>query len=727
MPQPDGALPTHLIGLLHRQRLREAEAGALAALGDKADSGVLWKILSVALVRQNKEALVPLRRAAELLPDDLEAQGNLASALHVRGEWAAALPYLQRIAAVQPENSDVLVELADCLRGVGRTAEAVRQYERAVVIEPGAAVAHNNLGNALLESGEHARAVDCFRRTVELRPADAAVWTNLSLSLRQAGRNDEALAAARKAMALAPQFGAAHREFGLASAALGQRAIALESLLHALRLNPADPGICSGIGSVLRDLGSPLKALKFLVRAVELAPDEPEHLSNLGNALFEAQKVDESVLRFSQALALRQDHAPAHLGMALALRQQRRPAEARERCRTALRIRPDFPEALAFLGELEADEGRFDEAERLFRQCLSIRPEFVFATVGLATLRRMTAQEADALVRIVEEKRLPSGAEISLRYALGSHFDGCGRYDEAFAAYARANELTKRRQPAYEPDNVARRVDRIIADFAAFDQPAQARSPSSPIPIFIIGMPRSGTSLAEQILASHPEIFGGGEIVFWSAVCDAWFDARGRDEPTGPLLRRHAARYLDKLQALCPRAGLIVDKMPVNFLYAGLIHAALPHARFIHLQRHPIDTCLSIYFQNFYNIGPYASDLPAMAHYYSQYTRIMAHWRAVLPPGTLLEVPYEGLVRDPEPWTRRMLDFVGVPWNQQCLEFHQVQRSVITASRWQVRQRIHTQSIARWRRYEKYAAPLLTLLADRDDRSVDAAAALYGQ
>jgi len=460
-------------------------------------------------------------------------------------------------------------------------------------------------------------------------------------------------------------------------------------------------------------MGSPLQALNFYLRAVELEPDKPAHLCNLGNALFEAQKVDESVLRFGQALAIREDYAPAHLGMALAFRQQRRPAEARESCRRALRNKPDFPEAISFLGELEADEGRFEEAERLFRQALSIRPKLVFATAGLATLKRMTAQEADGLVRILKEKPIPIGEEISLRHALGSYFDGCGRYDEAFAEYAQANDLTKRRQPAYEPSKVTRRVDRIIEDFAALDDQIQVSS-APPIPIFIIGMPRSGTSLAEQILASHPEIFGGGEIVFWSSVYDAWFETRVRDEPTKPLLQRYAADYLGKLQALGTNARLVVDKMPANFLYAGLIHAALPQARIIHLQRHPIDTCLSIYFQNFYNIGPYASDLQAMAHYYAQYLRIMEHWRAVLPPATLLEVPYESLVSDPEPWTRRMLDFVGVPWNSQCLEFHKVERPVITASRWQVRQKIHTQSIERWRRYEKYLSPLLTLLADRD-------------
>jgi tetratricopeptide (TPR) repeat protein len=718
------ALQARLVNLLNQQRLPEAEAGARAALGTEASSGILWKILSVALVRQNKDALAALRRAADLLPDDLEAQSNLASALHERGEWAAALPYLQRISSAQPGNSDVLVELADCLRGVGRAPEAVSLYERAIMIEPRSAMAHNNLGNALLELGEHARAVACFQRTSHLKPMDAAVLTNLSISLRRASRSEEALAAAQQATSLAPQFGAAHREVGLALAALGRRQSGLDSLQRALRLSPADAAICSGIGNVLRDMGNPLQGLKFYLRAVELEPDHPSHLCNLGNALFEAQKIDESVLRFSQALELHKDYAPAHLGMALVFRQQRRPAEARASCLAALTIDPHFPEALSFLGELEADEGRFEEAERLFRQVLSIRPHFVFATAGLATLKRMTAQEADGLVRLLREKTVSMGEEISLRHALGSYYDGCGRYDEAFAEYAHANELTKRRQPAYEPGKVTRRVDRIIEDFAAFDDRSHFGSAPPPTPIFIIGMPRSGTSLAEQILASHPEIFGGGEIVFWSAACDAWFETRRREEQPEPLLQRYAADYLVKLRTLRTNARLVVDKMPVNFLYAGLIHAALPHARFIHLQRHPIDTCLSIYFQNFYNIGPYASDLDAMAHYYAEYSRIMAHWRAVLPPATLLEVPYESLVSDPEPWTRRMLDFVGVSWDSQCLEFNKVERSVITASRWQVRQKIHTQSISRWRRYEKYVSPLHTLIADRDAHAVDDAAAL---
>jgi len=170
-----------------------------------------------------------------------------------------------------------------------------------------------------------------------------------------------------------------------------------------------------------------------------------------------------------------------------------------------------------------------------------------------------------------------------------------------------------------------------------------------------------------------------------------------------------ARDYLERVQPLSAGRLRVVDKMPANFLYAGLIHTALPRARIIHVQRHPMDTCLSIYFQNFFTMGPHANDLEHLAHYYREYLRITDHWREVLPGTVLLEVPYEALIADAENWTRKMLEFIGLPWDPKCLEFHQTERVVITASRWQVRQKLHSASVGRWRNYEKYLAPLRRL------------------
>src|SRR5262249_49635870 len=215
-------------------------------------------------------------------------------------------------------------------------------------------------------------------------------------------------------------------------------------------------------------------------------------------------------------------------------------------------------------------------------------------------------------------------------------------------SYQAANELTKRYAGRYEREGLARLVDRIIGvcDAGFLAEPGTG-SCESARPVFIIGMPRSGTSLAEQILASHPQAFGAGEIRFWDAAFGSreGLASRGGAAPAFESLARD---YLARLPAPAAAASRVTDKMPANFLYAGLIHAALPQARIIHMQRHPLDTCLSVYFQNFFNVSPYANDLDSIAHYYGEYLRVMAHWRRTLPASALLDVPYEGLVAEPD-------------------------------------------------------------------------------
>jgi hypothetical protein len=222
-------------------------------------------------------------------------------------------------------------------------------------------------------------------------------------------------------------------------------------------------------------------------------------------------------------------------------------------------------------------------------------------------------------------------------------------------------------------------------------------------PVFIVGMPRSGTTLAEQILASHPAVFGAGELPFWGIALANSLD----DSTTHVSSLAHDYRRL--LETVSTDALRVIDKMPTNFLALGLIHAALPNARIIHMRRNPIDTCLSIYFQDFETAYSYANDLEDLAHCYGEYRRIMSHWRSVLPQNTILEVPYEGLVEHQELWIRRMLEFIDLPWDPACLNFHQSRRTVSTASSWQVRQPLNNCSVERWRHYEPFLGPLLDL------------------
>jgi tetratricopeptide (TPR) repeat protein len=667
-----------LVALVDQDRLSEAEHRTRTFLGTNPNDGMLWKILSVALVRQGRDALQALRKTVELMPLDGEAHCNLGAALHDRGEWAAALMSLQRALALQPHNVEALVDAANALRALGRALEAVPLFQRALELKPGLVEAHNNLGNAFLDLGRFDDAASCYRSALQFKPDDAQILCNMGTALRQAGLLAEA----------AQSYG------------------------RALLLKPSDVNALNNLGNVLRDLGSRREAVALFRRAIELDAGRAESHCNLGTVLFELRRVDQATASYRQALVLQPGYAPAHLSLGLALRQQRRPADAESACRAALDIDPNYVEALSFLGELLADRGRFAEAEELFQRAITINPDFSSGYASIATHRKMTSADtawlkgAEALL----EKRRPLGHEIGLRYALGKYFDDVRQYDEAFNHYRQANELTRRYGSKYDGAKLEQRVDRIIRKFdATFMRPYQDQRSASELPVFIVGMPRSGTSLTEQILASHPAVFGAGEVIFWNAAYDAYRDAELEGKTGAALIPNMAADYINRLTAMSGAAHRVVDKMPANFLYAGLIHAAFPKARIIHMQRHPIDTCLSIYFQNFFNIGPYANDFDNLAHYYRQYLRITDHWRAVFPATTWLEVPYEELIDDLEGWTRRMLDFIGLPWDPKCLDFHQTDRVVITASKWQVRQKISKSSAGRWRNYEKFVGPLRSL------------------
>ena len=646
------------------------------------------------------------------MPKDAEALRNLGAALHDRGIWDEALASLQAALAIEPEHPGALVDAADALRALGRVRDAVPFYQKALAANAQDVEALNNLGNAYLELADHQRALEHYERARRLRPTDARVSGNVGHALLLLGRLEEALTLGRRAVDLDPTLAVAHNNVGLVLAALGKRAEAADSYREAVRLQPGYVEALNNLGNVLRELGDRRAAVPLYRRALELDPQHAESYCNLGNVLFEIRQVEEAVAAFRQALALQPTYAPALLSLAFALRQQRRAAEAQQTCEAALALNPNYVEAISFLGELHADRGQFEEAEKLFRRAIELDPGFSFAFASIATHRKMKLADATWLHGAVSllARPQPVGHEINLRYALGKYFDDVGQYEDAFGQYHKANELTKRYGARYDRAKFTDRLDRVMHTFdAERTRQSVAVASNSDLPVFILGMPRSGTSLAEQILASHPQVFGSGEVAFWNGAYEVWREAEVQGRSPEQLIPDMARRCLERLTAAGGTAARVIDKMPANFMYAGLIHTVFPRARIIHMQRHPIDTALSIYFQNFFNIGPWANDLADLAHYYGEYVRIIRHWRATLPAESFLEVPYEGLIQDQEGWTRRMLEFLGLPWDERVLDFHKTERVVITASKWQVRQKIHSTSAGRWHHYEKHLGPLREL------------------
>lgn len=707
---------TPIVALIENGQLAQAEAAAQALLGTQPEAGRAWKVLSITQMRQGKDATASLTRAAELLPQDAEAHANLGGWLRQRGEWQGALESLRRSLALEHRNPDVLSDAADVQRALGRPREAITLYQTALQLEPRRAAALNNVGNAFLDLEEPREAVRWYDRALTLLPNDPQIQCNLANALRLAGEPARSLNLTRRLLLQAPQLAMAHNNLGLLLMAQGEAAGAISSFREAVRLAPQHVPALLNLGGALKESGQLPEALALYSRALELDPRRADAQEDLGYMLLESRRIAPAEAAFRRALALKADSARAHLGLATTLRVQRRAADAEASCERALGLQPKNPEALALLGELHADRGRFPEARAQFERAIAVQPDFAAGYASIANLQRMRIEDKSWLAgaSALLSRPLPAAQQIQLHFALGKYFDDVARYDEAFAHYRQANELTRSGSAGYDRARLEALIENVrrLCSVALQRAPALAGVPSaSAQPLIIIGMPRSGTSLAEQILASHPDVFGAGEVRFW----DRAFSVLEREAHAGAdalaqALPRVAHDYSAELLEPAGAALRVTDKMPANFLYAGVIHAALPQARFIHMQRHPLDTCLSIYFQHFFNVSPYASDLSGLAHYYTQYRRLMGYWRQVLPPETLLEVPYEGLVADPELWTRRMLEFAGLPWDSRCLEFYQTERVVITASRWQVRQKLHQGSSGRWRNYEKHLGPLLPLL-----------------
>lgn len=706
---PPVAQLNELAELVQRGEAAQAEARALALLERHPASGLLWKLLSVAQLRQGKDALGALTQAAERLPQDPEAHANLAAELRRRGEWQAALASFRRALTLEPRNPDALLEAADIQRVLGKLPEALLLLQWAQPLAPARVEIANNMGNLLLALGRAPEAVQCYRRALELRPAQAQLLANLGNALRASGALDEARECCERALAADPGIALAHNNLGLLHAVRGERAAAVESFRAALSAQPMYPEALFNLGTVLQELGAASDALTAFEQAVAQAPAHAEGHVHLGRALLELRRAPEAAASFRRALELKAALPAALTGLAAALREQRRHDEAESSCRAALAGSPESPEALSLLAEILADRGRFEEAEALLQRALGANPHYVPAYVHLAANRRLRRDDAAWLrgVQQLLQQPLTASERIHLQFALGKYHDDTGDYESAFAAYAAAHALGRKLVPPYDPARTQRLVERSSALARALRELPQPRTER---PVFIIGMPRAGTSLVEQILASHPAVFGAGEVRFWDGAYGRLQAAAERGEALAGPLAAVAAEYLALLAGLAPAGALRVsDKMPANFLYAGLIAAALPGARFIHLQRDPLDTCLSIYFQDFLTTAPYAQDLESLADFYAQYLRLMAHWRGALPAGSLFELPYEGLVSDAERWTRRMLDFIDLPWDARCLEFHRSERVVVTASKWQVRQQLHPGALGRWRHYERHLGPLLGL------------------
>ena len=577
-----------------------------------------------------------------------------------RGDRGRAESLAQQILSTQPDSPQACYLIGLVCQRQGRLGEALAYLQKALRVRPGSADVHNAVGSVLQDQGKLEAAAEAFRSALRLRPDFVAAHNNLGNVLLAQGKRQDAADCYGAVLRLQPECAAAHYALGKIWQDVGRLPQAAACYRRALRIQPGLAAAHNGLGMVYAHDGQREAALACFEEALRLEPNHPLAHANLGTFLLEEGRREEANARFKEALRRDLNCVPAW---------------------TAVTQFGLFP---------------LSDADIAHVHTLLARP-------GLA----------------------PAEA-CQLHFGLGHLYDRAGRWEEAFAHIAQANTLRRGLLQAAGMDFDAAghraRVDKMIATCdAAYFQRIKTFGRHTERPIFIVGMPRAGTTLVEQILGSHPDVFAAGELEEISDLARVLSSRLGEPEDYPACLARLDAGtaglladwYMAQIDCRNDSAPRVTDKMPLNFEHLGLIAALFPQAHIIHCRRDPIDVCLSCYFHDFRNIH-FAYDIEDLGHYYVEYERLLAHWRAMLPL-SMLDVRYEELVNEPEAVSRRLVSFCGLSWDDRCLDFYRSDRPVRTSSLVQVRHPVYKSSVGRWQHHAAHLRPLKDILKPATD------------
>jgi tetratricopeptide (TPR) repeat protein len=617
---------------------------------------------------------------------------------------------LQLATRVLPERRDIGLLFTNTLIDAERFNEALSVIDPWLTRHPDWLGALNEKAVALLGLKSFAAAEHCARQAMALAPGSIEAHGNLGQALMGLARFNEALEVFARLISLAPRHIAGLSQAALAAAALSQYRQVIEYLRRLSSLQRLSTVQSRLLCWALVEAGQFIEATQVGEALLASEPTEIETALNCGNAWLALTEPVRAMRCYEAALTQAPTHLRLLVAQAMAHKMLGDLDKAQACALKAVAVDADACEALSLAGSLACDHGEFDKAADWFKRALHNNPESAEALIGISRTRRMTSQDSawlDATNRVLA-KPLSVQLKATLLHAVGKYYDDQNMSAEAFKHHAAGNELIYQYGLGYDPALEENRLQQITVRFNAdlFTRLAHVGSGSEQ-PIFIVGMPRSGTTLVEQILASHPEVFAAGELVFWNFASDVFLTSSPSDEQA--RLRSLSEDYqqiLNKHSSL-PR---IIDKLPANFANLGLIHLSFPHAKIVHLTRHPLDIALSIYFQGFGTAHRYAHRLNDIGHYFECYRAYMRHWQRQLPATVLLTLAYEDLVSDPVSASQRLCAHVGLDWTPQLIQNQAHTRPVLTASGWQVRQPIHRGAVARHVAYLPWLAPLRHLL-----------------
>ncbi len=579
----------------------------------------------------------------------------------------------------------ILLQKAATYHQKGDLQQAAQIYQQLLEEEPEHANANHLLGLIAHQSGNHELAIQLILKAVNKNPSYLLYYDNLAIVLRATGNLEDAAICYQKIVQIQPDQAAAYQNLGNIRLQQGNLPAAIAAYQQTIRIAPDDACVHNSLGVAWLKQGNLIEAEESFCEAIRTKSDYTEACSNLGIALKDQGKLEEA------EAALRQ----------------------------ALDINPDDADSCYNLGNVLLSMGNLKEAENAYSQALQIRPDYTEAFRSLSNLKRYSEIDDETLrvEALYHSPDISNEKQMHLGFALGKIYEDIEAHEKSFEYINQANQLFR---SSYNYDIAE---DKAFFDLVtnifdkSFMHQHQGSGSNDKTPIFIVGMPRSGTTLVEQILASHPQVYGAGELLYLKQVIlracggsPGYSFLKNIEKLKQDDFANLGNEYVAEIRNHSASANYITDKLPHNFFYLGMIKIILPHAKIIHCQRDSLDNCLSIYKNYFSDCQRYAYDLVELGEYFRFYQKLMEHWHRVLPTGSIYDIQYEAVVANQEQQTKALLRHCDLAWDERCLSFHKTNREVKTASAAQVRQPVYQRSIHLWKRYEKHLEPLVKSL-----------------
>ena len=702
---PDKDEINNLLRFYQNGHYVEAEKLALSIKERFPKHQFSWKVLGAIYKKTGRinESLILMKKSVELEPKDSESHNNLGIILQALGKFQEAEISYKKTIILKPDDAETYCRLGNVLMIQGKLKEAELSYKKAIDLKPALIEAHGNLGNTLKEQGKLKEAEACYKKAIELKPDLAEAFNNLGVILKELGRLEEAEACYKKAIELKPDLAEAFNNLGVILKELGRLEEAEACYKKAIELKPDDAEALYNFGNILKDTDKFQEAVVCYKQAIELNPKDHEFYNNLGIALKELREFQEAEVCYKKAIELKPDHAEAYSNLGVILKELREFQEAEVCYKKAIELKPDYAEAHCNLGKTYKEQGKLKEAEVSYKKALKINPDDAEANRYLANIKKFLSKDEHYLKmhQLYLNKNTSNEDLCHLNFGLAKACEDLQDFKQAYIHYNEGNDLRKKLLN-YHISQDLELFKKIISNHKHISENSIEGFDleNSKTPIFIVGMPRSGTTLTEQIISSHSKVTGAGELNFVGQFGRNL--AVGLSEISNTALLDFRELYLREIQNIAKGNLMVTDKMPQNFRYIGLIATAFPEAKIIHVKRNPSAVCWANYKQYFVSkdIG-YCYSLEDVISYHKLYENLMDFWKSSFNK-KIYNLDYELLVDNQESETRNLISYLGLEWDEKCLSPQDNKRNIETASSIQVRQKVYRGSSQKWKKYEQF-------------------------